>query len=393
VGRHIAVITAFPPSRETLNEYGYHLVTALAAKVDVDRVTVLAPELAGGDAYPEIDRVTFEEAWRFNGVTTPLRLARALRRLRPDAAIFNAHFSSFGTSRLSAAAGLTSPLLARLVGIRTITLLHNIVETVDLSQAGFRFGRTVESLMRAIGTALTWLVLRSHLVTVTIPSYVEVLRAKYRAGNVALVPHGSFDIPPEPEFSVDLDRPQRIVAFGKFGTYKRVEDLITAYRELAPGRNLELVIAGTDSPNAPGYLAEVEQRLGGEGITFTGYVAEEDVPGLFTGAAVAVFPYTATTGSSGVLHQAGSYGCAAVLPNIGDFAAVIGAEGYRGEFFEPGNPGDLAQALARVLDDPAHRAGLGRRNYLASRGLPIAEVADWYLVHADPPRRRLAAAA
>ena len=377
---HIAVVTAFPPSRATLNEYGHHLVTALAAKPGVAQVTVLAEDLPEGDAYPHIEGVAFEEAWRLDGVTNPLRLARALRRLRPDAVIFNAHFSSFGTSRIGAAAGLLAPLLARAAGVRTITLLHNIVETVDLSRAGFGFGRVMERVMRAIGTVLTWLVLRSHVVTVTIPEYVEVLRSKYRAGNVALVPHGAFEVPPKPVFVED--RRQRVLAFGKFGTYKKVEDLIAAYKALAPARNLELVIAGTDSPNAPGYLSDVEQRLGGDGITFTGYVPEGDIPKLFGTAAVAVFPYTATTGSSGVLHQAGSYGCAAVLPNIGDFAAVIADEGYRGEFFEPNRRDDLARALACVLDHPEHRKALGRRNYLAARGLPIDEVADWYLLHA-----------
>ncbi len=390
MGKHIAVVTAFPPSDATLNEYGYHLVTALAAHPDVERLTVLAPELDGG--YPMVDGVAITEAWRFNGVTTPIRIARALRRLRPDAVIFNAHFSSFGTGRVAAAAGLTAPLLARLSGVRTITLLHNIVEAVDLNGAGFRLGRMLEPVMRTIGTVLTWLVLRSHTVTVTIPSYVDVLRSKYRAANAALVPHGTFEIPPEPSYDRAAGEPLRILAFGKFGTYKKVEDLIRAYRELAPGRHLELVIAGTDSPNAPGYLAGVEERLGGDGIIFTGYVEEADLRQLFTSADVVVFPYTATTGSSGVLHQAGSYGRAVVLPDIGDLAALVESEGYRGEFFEPGDPADLARALARVLDDPAHGAALGRRNYLASRGLPMAEVADWYLVHTNDPRRPLAAA-
>ncbi len=382
--RHVAVVTAFPPSRSTLNEYGHHLVTALAANPGVSRVTVLAEELTPAEDYAPTDRVTVVPAWRFGAVTNPLRITRALRQLRPDAVIFNAHFSSFGLSRIGAAAGLLAPLLARLTGVRTITLMHNIVETVDLAGAGFRFGRAVEALMRALGTAITWLVLRSHVVAVTIPDYVDVLRTKYRAGNVVLVPHGTFEVPPEPGPPGGDGEPLRILAFGKFGTYKRVEELIAAYRLVSATRNVELVIAGTDSPNAPGYLAEVERRLGGDGVIFTGYVPEEDVAELFRSAAVVVFPYTATTGSSGVLHQAGSHGCAAVLPNIGDFAAVISAEGYRGELFTPGDAADLARALARVLDDPEYRTALGRRNYLAARGLPMAEVADWYLLHTGP---------
>ncbi|MCB0051657.1 MAG: glycosyltransferase, partial [Caldilinea sp.] len=65
---------------------------------------------------------------------------------------------------------------------------------------------------------------------------------------------------------------------------------------------------------------------------------------------VVVFPYTSTTGSSGVLHQAGSYGRAVVLPKIGDFAEVITEEGYDGEFFNPADARTLADAIARILD-------------------------------------------
>ena len=96
------------------------------------------------------------------------------------------------------------------------------------------------------------------------------------------------------------------MAFGKWGTYKTVDMLLTAYRKLlARGYDdVELVIAGTDSPNSKGYLAGIQQSCQDvPNVIFTGYVAEEDVEPLFTSSAVVVFPYTSTTGSSGVLHQ------------------------------------------------------------------------------------------
>ena len=58
-------------------------------------------------------------------------------------------------------------------------------------------------------------------------------------------------------------------------------------------------------------------------LIFTGYVKENQVEMLFNKCAVVVFPYTSTTGSSGVLHQAGSYGKAVVMPNLGDLASLI----------------------------------------------------------------------
>ena len=68
-----------------------------------------------------------------------------------------------------------------------------------------------------------------------------------------------------------------------------------------------LIVKGTDSPNAEGYLAEVAAaNTDVDRLRFTGYVAEADVPRLFTEASAVVFPYTSTTGSSGALHQTGT---------------------------------------------------------------------------------------
>jgi hypothetical protein len=41
----------------------------------------------------------------------------------------------------------------------------------------------------------------------------------------------------------------------------------------------------------------------------------------------------------------------------------------------------LADSIARVIDHPQRQRELGIRNYLAARGLSIADVADWYLIH------------
>ena len=174
---------------------------------------------------------------------------------------------------------------------------------------------------------------------------------------------------------------------GKFGTYKKVEPLIEAFEILQneqkrADQELELVIAGTDSPNAKGYLDHVRTQYGHvNNLHFTGYIPEERVADTFNSSSVVVFPYTSTTGSSGVLHQAGNYGKATVLPNIGDFAEVILEEGYTGEFFQPGSPQSMASAISKVIDNPAYLKKIAQQNYFASQSLPISEVVDWYLFH------------
>jgi glycosyltransferase involved in cell wall biosynthesis len=213
------------------------------------------------------------------------------------------------------------------------------------------------------------------------PQYVDVLRTKYRADNVYLAPHGSFE-EPNPVRRTPDSTPS-LLAFGKWGTYKKVEVLLDACKILrADGVDVDVVIAGTDSHNARGYLAAVKEVYHDlAGVTFTGYVAEADIPAMFAAATVAVFPYTSTTGSSGVLHQAGSYGCPVALPDIGDLAECVREEGFEAVTFDPADARDLARALAALLADPRRMAAMGEANRAAACGIPLADVADWHLAH------------
>lgn len=384
--QRIAIVSPYPPSKSTLVEYGYHFIEALRQKEDVEHVYILTDELPDGELYPDASEgTTIIPSWRFGAVNNALRIRSIVNKLNVDAVIFNIQFASFADTHIAAALGLLTPVLVRYTTkTQSIVLLHNIMETVDLNNAGFEMNKLVERVTRFAGTITTRALLQADLVAFTIPKYINIINEKYHADNVFLAPHGAFEDVPEPTFSDVNNGKLQIMTFGKFGTYKRVERLIEAYdklRETAP-TNLNLVIAGADSPNAVGYLQNVkEQYAHVPDITFTGYVAEEDVPRIFTESDVVVFPYTSTTGSSGVLHQAGSYGRAVVLPEIGDFAELIKDEGYTGEFFLPDDTASLAQAIDTLLQHPEKRHEQGQQNYLAARGIPIADVTDWYLMH------------
>ena len=382
-GLHIAVVSAYPPGRRSLNEYGLHLSRVLAEKPEVSHVTVIADRLPADRAGQAIaDAPNVRRVWAFNDPLSVVKVLWALRRARPDAVIFNLQMASFGDRRVPAALGLLTPMFARLSGLPTITLLHNLFETVDLDTAGFGGHPLKTAVTQAFGRVFTRALLASTLVATTMPRYVKLLRERYGAQNVFLAPHGTFQIPQPPE---PLPLLPTVMAFGKFGTYKRVEVLLDAH-EILLGRNpqVRLVIAGSDTPNAPGYLEDVRQRYAHlPNVTFTGYVAEDAVAGVFSGATVVAFPYSATTGSSGVLHQAGEFGRGAVMPRIGDLADLIEEEGYRAEYFTPDDPASLADALWRVLSDPRHAAALGEANWRVASGLPLADIADWYLLHLE----------
>ena len=385
----IAIITTHPPSKGSLNEYAFHFIRFLKTKAEnVKEVILLVDELPDGVSYAMAQNhnevpVRFVPCWKFGAANNILRIRKAVKELRPDIVLFNIQFASFADGKVAATLGLLTPWLLKLSGFKVAVLLHNIMETVNLKSAGFGSNPLVEGMIRLAGNVVTRFILAADIVAVTIPKYVEILENKYGAKNVLLAPHGSFEEPTNTEPNTMPGGKPTVMTFGKFGTYKTVDLLIEAHAILQKiNPELRLVIAGTDSPNAAGYLKGMQEKYSHVGnIEYTGYVSEEDVPRIFGEAWVVAFPYTSTTGSSGVLHQAGGYGKAVVLPNLGDLAELVLEEGYDGEFFESTDSKSLAGAIARVIDNPERQLEIGLRNYAAANGLPITEVVDWYLIH------------
>jgi glycosyltransferase involved in cell wall biosynthesis len=380
----IGVVTAFPPGRNSLNEFGLHLVRHLSRLPEVSEVVVYSDVTDAGTP-ASMDKVAFRQCWRFNGTMNLARVVREVVRSKPDAVLLNLQFATFGDKRVPGALGLLIPAVLRARGVPTLLVLHNLVDNVDMRDAGFASSAFAARVLTFAGRMLTRALLRADLVALTIPRYVEYLRSGYGAENAILAPHGSFEDIPTPSFSVPSGR-RVIMAFGKWGTYKTVDMLVAAYQVLL-GRgydDLRLVLAGTDSPNSRGYMAAAAAKYADvPHVEFPGYIAEEQVASLFLEASVVAFPYTSTTGSSGVLHQAGEYGRAVVLPRIGDLVDIVEEEGFRGVYFVPGDPASLADALAEVLDDPEKRDELGKRNFAAATGIPMSEVVEWHLAHIE----------
>jgi len=161
---------------------------------------------------------------------------------------------TFGEGKVPAALGLLTPWVCKLLGIPSIVILHNITETVNLGTNGMAGSKWKEKLFLWIGKQLTKFILKADLVGLTISQYVDIIREKYNAKNVILLPHGNFELPERsylPEVIEEID----LMAFGKFGTYKKVEVLLDAVKILEqkyPQQKFKATIAGTDNPNVKG---------------------------------------------------------------------------------------------------------------------------------------------
>ena len=381
----LAIVTAYPPSKVTLNEYAFHLVKHFRQKEEITEIVLLTDRTQGEKNLSFTEngcKITIKECWSFNSYRTLYSVSNAIKNTQPDAVLFNLQFMKFGDKKIPATLGLLLPLVCKLRKIPTIALLHNILEEVDLGSAGFTSNKILQKAYNFIGSMITRLILQADVVAVTMQKYVTILEEKYKVSNVQCFPHGTFEVSNEaPDYTVPKG-PLQIMTFGKFGTYKKVEPLIEAVELIRESSDLDLevVVAGTDNPNVPGYLANVQEKYKHiKQVRFTGYVEEEEVPTLFKDSAVVVFPYTATTGSSGVLHQAGSYGKAVVLPDLGDLALLIKDEGYQGEFFNPEHTQSLATAIEKIITNDTYRKQLGEANYKASIAFPMERITDMYL--------------
>ena len=371
---NICLVTAFPPSREALNEYGFHIARELQSVPGL-KVTILGDDFS--PAQPELEGYDVVRCWAFNSLKNPWRLLRAIRKCQPDVVWFNLGFASFGGKPLPAFAGIAIPALARLTGFYTHVTLHQLMETVDLKDAQIRF----PLVYKVAGFAATQLLLFSNSISVLLPAYRTLIRDKYRRGSVFVRKHGILSGRPEyPDFSRRGNPNQRILAFGKWGTYKRLEPILEAFETVARRvPNVELVIAGTDHPKAQGYLQSKQEECKHPQVKFVGYVAEEDIGNLFQSTTVAVMPYTSSAGSSGVAHLACAYGVPIVASDIPDFRQLVEEEGLAIDLHQPNNVQDIAEKLADLLESPERQTDMAVQNFSAALRMSMPEVIRQYV--------------
>jgi len=370
----ICLVSAFPPSQQALNEYGFHIARELR-QVPGLSLTVLGDDLPRSAS--ELPDYSVIRCWSFNSLHNPWRLLRALRKVQPDAVWFNLGFASFGDKPIPAFLGIVLPAMIRANGFDTHVTLHQLMETVDLKDAGVRS----PLLYKVGGFVATRVLLSANSVSVLLPAYRSILREKYKRGAVYVRRHGTLWGKPEyPDFSRRGNPVHRVLAFGKWGTYKRLEMMLEAFELLCQQmQSVELLIVGTDHPKAPGYLKSIEGQCSHHGVKFLGYVAEHQIPELFQSATVIAMPYTSSAGSSGVAHLACAYGVPIVASDIPDCRQLVEEEGLAMEFYRPGDAQSLAEALLGILENRARQRQMALQNHSAALRMSMPEIIRQYV--------------
>lgn len=142
-----------------------------------------------------------------------------------------------------------------------------------------------------------------------------------------------------------------------FWPHKNHRMLLTAFGMLCAARpkdSVRLVLTGADT-GLRQELGRAVAHLGLEGrVVFAGYVADEELSALLTGAAALVFP-SLFEGFGMPLVEAMAVGTPIVCANVTSLPEVGGEAAL---YFDPRRPDDMAQAMGRILDEPALAAAL-----------------------------------
>ena len=138
---------------------------------------------------------------------------------------------------------------------------------------------------------------------------------------------------------------------------KGLVPLLEAVAKLRTEREVELLVIGNPRPD--GRVARAIERLGlGPAVRCVTGISDEELARQYGQAEVAVVP-SLYEGFSLPAIEAMACGVPLVATTGGALPEVVGTDGDTGLLVPPGDPGALATAIARLLDDPELRARLG----------------------------------
>lgn len=166
--------------------------------------------------------------------------------------------------------------------------------------------------------------------------------------------------------------PFTILFVGRLVERKGVAVLIDAIARLVPEHNLRLVVVG-EGPERPRLEARVRE-LGLSGvIQFRGRISPGDLGTAYREARLCVLPAVVdhrgdTEGLGVVLLEAMSHGVPVIGSDVGGITDIIEHE-KTGLLVPPSDAGDLAQAIARVIEEPdlVRRLGEAGQREVAER--------------------------
>lgn len=158
----------------------------------------------------------------------------------------------------------------------------------------------------------------------------------------------------------DIDSPY-ILYLGTLEPRKNIPVLIKAFHSVSHKLSgIKLVIAGGRGWKSDNVFSLVDDLAMTEKVIFTGYVAEEDKPALYSCAEVFVFP-SLYEGFGIPPLEAMACGTPVICSNTSSLPEVTGDAGV---LIDPSNEEELAYEIERLMDDRSERETLSHKGII-----------------------------
>lgn len=196
------------------------------------------------------------------------------------------------------------------------------------------------------------------------------LNAPHLSSKLHIVPFGfdlaHYALPLEQSAKIRAAYPGNIIfALGRHVHYKGFDVLIKAMAQLPA--NTQLIIGG-EGPLSEEWKALAEQCTSKDRIRFVGKITDEDLPAYFQACDVFCLPAVNQAEAFGIVQvEAFACGKPVVSTRLNNGVDFVNQDGITGLTVTPSSVDELAQALKKLLLDPALRAKLGEQALLRAQ--------------------------
>jgi glycosyltransferase involved in cell wall biosynthesis len=174
-----------------------------------------------------------------------------------------------------------------------------------------------------------------------------------------------------PEVLPQTGRGRYILYVGRLSPEKGVEVLIRGFGKIhRKYPDIRLIIAGASSLEGK-RLEALVQELQIERVEFIGFVENQRLAEIYSGADFTVVPSVCFENTPMSVYESHSYAKAVISSRLGSLPEQI-IDGVNGLLFKPGDPTDLGEKISYLLDNPdlAINMGWQARERLASELSP-----------------------
>ncbi len=190
--------------------------------------------------------------------------------------------------------------------------------------------------------------------------------------------HAAEDGTPNQPSVTPIDTTPRLLLFGPLGPTKDVPTTIAAFRQIRDELpDAELVIAGGDHAEYPGYHAALADRYGREpGVRFTGFVEGEELEQIWQHASILLMPHRDAAEVTSDVRLAKAYGLPVIGYDSDEIRRATVGTGGAAEFVPPNDARALGNAVTDLWSDQLRLQEMRRQNLSAGRDVPLEDLLE-----------------